>query len=283
MKYPKVFIIILNYNGKDVLKDTLESVYKLNYPNYQVVVVDNDSTDESFEDARFTYGKFNFIKNSHNIGFAAGNNVAIKWSLEKMADYIFLLNNDAIIEKNCLLTLIGEAEKNSKVGILSPIIYKEDNKQVWFSGGKINWIKMRAEHTISIKETQYITGCAMLIRKEVFKKIGLLDEKFFLYYEDVDFSFRARQNGFKLKIVPQAKVFHFEKSSKNLNKIYYLVLSAILFFRKNSNFILKIYIEIYLIMRRFKNWCDISRGKNIEKAFLVKKAYVEAGGFLSKF
>ncbi|EKE21977.1 MAG: hypothetical protein ACD_7C00086G0029 [uncultured bacterium] len=277
MNYPKVFIIILNYNGKNILKNTLESVYKINYPNYQVVVVDNASTDGSFEEARLLFGKFNFIKNNYNAGFAAGNNVAIKWSLEKMADYIFLLNNDAIIEKDTLLTLINEAKKDSDVGILSPIIYKESEKKIWFSGGRINWLKMRNEHVNNIKKTQYITGCAMLIKKEVFKKIGLLDEKFFLYYEDADFSLRATRNKFKLKIVPSAKVFHLERSSENLNKIYYLVFSGILFFRKNSNYPMRAYIEIYLMIRKIKNKYDILAGKNKERALLVKKAYDDAG------
>lgn len=276
MNYPKVFIIVLNYNGKDTLKNTLESVYKLDYPNYQVVVVDNASTDGSLEEARIAYGKFNFIKNSHNVGFAAGNNVAIKWALEKMADYVFLLNSDALIEKTALNRLIEEAQKDKRLGVLSPIIYKGKSKQIWFSGGRIDWLKMRAEHANNIKETQYITGCAMLIRKDVFKKVGLLDEDFFLYYEDVDFSLRASRSGFKLKIVKDASVFHFEKSSGSLNKIYYLVLSGIKFFRKNSNPWMRAYIEIYLLARKIKNSYDIWQGVNNEKTFLIKKAYREA-------
>jgi hypothetical protein len=158
---------------------------------------------------------------------------------------------------------------------LSPVIYKGNSDIIWFSGGKINWFKMRAQHQDSIKQTQYITGCAMLIRKEIFKKIGLLDEKFFLYYEDVDFSFRARKNNFKLKIVPTAKVFHFEKSSESLNKIYYLVVSGIRFFRKNSNLLLRIYIEVYLMVRKIKNKYDIIKNENNRKALLVRKAYKE--------
>ncbi|MDX9913467.1 MAG: glycosyltransferase family 2 protein [Candidatus Moranbacteria bacterium] len=275
MNYPKVFIVILNYNGKAVLKNTLESVYKLNYPNYEVVVVDNNSVDGSFEEARISFGKFNFIKNNQNVGFAAGNNVAIKWALEKMADYILLLNNDALIEKDALTNLIKAAQKNDKIGILSPVIYKGNSSQIWFSGGKIDWLRMRTEHLDNIEETQYITGCAMLIKKDVFKKIGLLDETFFLYYEDADFSFRAAKNGFKLKIVSEAKVFHFEKSSESLNKIYYLVRSGIIFFRKNSNFLFRIYIEFYLAMRKVKNKYDIKNNIDVEKAFLVKRAYDE--------
>jgi len=275
MDYPKVFIIVLNYNGKNVLKKCLESIYKLDYPNFQVIVVDNNSTDGSFEEARLSFGKFNFIKNNQNIGFAAGNNVAIKWALEKMADFVFLLNNDALLEGDTLIKLIDVAKKDKNIGILSPVIYKGNSDIIWFSGGKINWFKMRAQHQDSIKQTQYITGCAMLIRKEIFKKIGLLDEKFFLYYEDVDFSFRARKNNFKLKIVPTAKVFHFEKSSESLNKIYYLVVSGIRFFRKNSNLLLRIYIEVYLMVRKIKNKYDIIKNENNRKALLVRKAYKE--------
>lgn len=278
MKDPKVFIIILNYNGGRTLKKCLESVYRIDYPNYQVVVVDNNSTDQSFEEARASFGKFNFIKNNQNVGFAAGNNVAIKWSLEKMADYVFLLNNDALMEKNSLKELIKEAQKNKQVGILSPIIYQGETNKMWFSGGKIDWLKMRASHIEKTNKTDYITGCAMLIRKEVFKKIGLLDESFFLYYEDVDFSYRALRNKFKLKIVSRAKVYHFEKSSQSLDKIYWLVLSGIIFFRKNSNFLVRIYIEIYLILRKVKNKYKLREGRgNKPENLLVEKAYKNAG------
>lgn len=275
MKKPKVFIIILNYNGESTLGRCLESVYKLNYDNYEVVVVDNNSTDGSFDKMRPLYAKFNFIKNSQNLGFAAGNNVAIKWSLEKMADYVLLLNNDALIEKNSLALMVQAAQAKAQVGIVSPIIYKGESKKIWFAGGKINWFKMRAEHLVGRGKTQYITGCAMLIKKEVFKKIGLLDENFFLYYEDVDFSYRAQKKGFGLEIVSGAKVFHFEKSEESLNKIYYLVISGVRFFRKNSQGVWRFYIEVYLLLRKLKNKWDEYRGNNQEKTKLVKKAYQE--------
>jgi GT2 family glycosyltransferase len=275
MYYPSIFIVILNYNGGFFLKKTLESVYKLNYPNYRVVVVDNCSTDGSFERARYSFSKFDFIQNNQNIGFAAGNNIAIKWALEKMADYVFLLNNDAIVEPDILRKLIDESRKDATVGILSPIIYQGNTDKIWFSGGKINWWKMRTEHLENEQITQYITGCAMLIRKEVFKKIGLLDESFFLYYEDADFSFRAIKNNFCLKIVLEAKVWHFEKSAESLNKIYYLVISGIKFFRKNSKWWWRIYVEIYLLVRKIKNKYDLYKNPNSKSALLVKRAYQE--------
>ena len=294
MKNPKVFIIILNYNGADVLPACLDSVYKLNYPNKEVVVVDNNSSDNSFEEARKKFRNFHFIKNSHNAGFASGNNVAIKWALEKMADYIFLLNNDTIIKGDALIKMVNIMERSTELGIISPTIYQEKSKRIWFAGGKINWLKMRTEHKKNknnceiidknktlLLNTDYITGCAMLIRKNVFSEIGLFDEKFFLYYEDADFSYRAKQEGFNLGVASQATVFHFEKSTKNPNKIYWLVLSGILFFKKNSPWFYKPWIIFYLFLRKLKN-TYIVRKEKTEISLKIKKAFQDSRYKFSK-
>lgn len=273
MKNPKIFVIILNYNGGDGLRLCLDSVYKLNYPNFEVVVVDNNSSDNSFEEARRRFRKFHFIKNNHNIGFAGGNNVAIKWALEKMAEYVFLLNNDAIIEKNTLTKMVEAMEQDQDLGISSPIIYQGESDKIWFAGGKINWLKMKTEHNDAKRQkTDYITGCAMLIRKNVFAKIGLLDERFFLYYEDADFSYRTRKNGFGLIIISKTAVYHLEKSSENLDKVYWLVLSGVLFFKKNASWYLKPWISFYLLLRTLKNRIDLRNNKT-EIILKIQKAY----------
>jgi len=308
MQKAKVFIVILNYNGGDDLRKCLDSVYKLNYPNFEVVVIDNDSDDNSFEEARRRFRKFHFIKNSRNLGFSAGNNVAIKWVLEKMADYVFLLNNDAVIEKNTLKKLVRVMEQNDKMGIVSPIIYKGKSKKVWFAGGKINWWKMRTEHkTRNIKRrvwnienkiwsmkyktavsnsefygTDYITGCAMLIKRDVFAEIGLLDEDFFLYYEDADFSWRARMAGFKLGVLPKTAVYHFEKSLENPKKIYWLVLSGILFFKKNSPWNWRLYLSVYLFLRQLKNKRRLIGNPNNQEALLIQKAYQKSSEYFKR-
>lgn len=275
--FPKVFIIVLNYNGKDTIIECLKSVYQTDYPNYELVVTDNDSQDGSFELARNYFSGAHFIKNEKNIGFAAGNNVAIRFALERFADYIFLLNNDALIEKDILLKLVEAAEKDEKAGIASPVIFNGDN-HIWFAGGKIKWLKMKATHLFDKLsdvpyETGYASGCAMLIKKEVFREIGLFDERYFLYYEDADFCLRARRKGFKSFVVPSARVIHYEKSENNLdNKIYWLVLSGLIFFKKNAPSIFRPWINFYLILRRIKNWLDVKIKKdNISKT--VQKAY----------
>ncbi|MDO8529431.1 MAG: glycosyltransferase family 2 protein [bacterium] len=277
MKLPKIFIIVLNYNGKDTIKSCLDSVFCSNYPNFEVVVVDNNSTDGSLELVKNLFSKFHFIKNEKNLGFAAGNNVGIRFALEKLTDYVFLLNNDAVLEKDTLSKLIEQSRKET-AAITSPVIYNKEGK-IWFAGGKIKWFSMKAVHSSerpkekSAYQTEYISGCAMLIKKEVFKKIGLLDEDFFLYYEDADFCVRAGKNGFKCAVILTAKITHFEKSESDLsNKIYWLVISGLIFFDKNTPRAIRFWTSPYLYLRKIKNLIDTLDNKN-KYADFVKKAY----------
>lgn len=281
-KIPKVFIIILNYNGLDTIEQCLAGVFQMSYSNFEVVVVDNNSQDGSLELAKSLFPKAHFIKNKVNIGFAAGNNIGIRFALERMADYVFILNNDAETEVETLTKLVAAAEGNKNVGILSPVIYSSENNQVWFSGGKIKWLAMKAVHVRKghpdqkgLIKTDYVTGCAILVKKEVFKAIGLFDESFFLYYEDADLSVRAKRKGFELAVVPAAEAYHLEKSEQDKkSKTYWLVISGIIFFKKNSPAWLKPWLEIYLRARRLKNSLDVKNNKG-ELALQVQKAYVD--------
>ncbi|MFA6047397.1 MAG: glycosyltransferase family 2 protein [Parcubacteria group bacterium] len=276
-KYPKIFILVLNYNGAACIGACLNSIFKINYPNFEVVVVDNASTDGSLELARRQFSRCHFIKNESNIGFSAGNNVGIKFALERMADWILLLNQDTLVFENFLDKLLEAAHDDPQAGILSPVIMS-DSKKIWFSGGKIDWWKMRTTHLRYIKrtlpyETEFISGCAMFIRSNVFRQTGLLDEDFFLYWEDADFSFRAKKDGFSLLVVPESRIIHLEKSEeKKESKVYWLVISGLMFFQKNSSGLLRWWLKIYYQLRKIKNWRDIKNGKN-QLALAVKRAY----------
>lgn len=276
-KCPNIFVIILNYNGGEVLMDCLRSVFQSDYPNFETVVVDNDSDDGSFEKARQNFSRAHFIKNSSNLGFSKGNNLGIRFALEKFADYVFILNNDAIIEKTTLSKLEEELSENQSAGIASPVIMDGTGNKVWFAGGAIDWKKMRTTHSFDIKSsdpylTEYISGCAMLVKAEVFKKIGLFDERYFLYYEDADFSLRAVKAGCGLVVDPSVRIRHFEKSTENKEKTYWLVLSALIFFHTHESSLRKIRLFFYLGLRKTKNLFDVIFSRN-PLAPEVRRAY----------
>jgi GT2 family glycosyltransferase len=276
--YPKVFIIVLNYNGHEFIKKCLASVFKLDYSNFEVVVVDNDSHDGSFEEAKTSFSKAHFIKNEANLGFSVGNNIGIRFALERMADYVFLLNNDTEVEKDALTKLVEAAETDKKVGLVSPVIFNGTDRQIWFSGGKIDWLRMRTLHNLKAAavdayESEFISGCAMLVKAAVFREIGLLDEDYFLYWEDADFSWRAKKAGFKNIVVTGSWIYHFEKSEgEKKNKTYWLVVSGLIFFKKNTSLRLRPWISSYIFLRKMKNLLDVFFKRN-ELAPTVRKAY----------
>lgn len=256
---PKLFVIVLNYNGKDTLPACLASVYQSDYSNFEVVVVDNNSKDGSFEAAKNQFSRAHFIRSPQNIGFAKGNNLGLRFALEKFADFVLLLNNDAFLQKNTLSMLLEAAQEKKSPAIFNPLIVNKNDQKIWFAGGEIKWLQMKNVHltkttAAKIYPTQYCTGCAMLVSKEIFKKIGLFDERYFLYYEDADFSVRALKAGFGLFICPSAKVSHAEQScAKNKTKVYWLVLSGLLFFSTNGASPQRIWFFFYFLLRKFKN------------------------------
>jgi len=148
---PKVFIIVLNWNGLKDTQECIESLEKIDYPNYKIVVVDNGSIDESLEKIPYKYPEVAFIETKNNLGFAGGNNVGIRYVLDLPAgestDYILLLNNDTAVEPDFLTKLVEAAESDEKIGIAGPMIYfygKRDT--IWFAGGELNWVKTKGKH-----------------------------------------------------------------------------------------------------------------------------------------
>jgi GT2 family glycosyltransferase len=261
---PRVGIIVLNYNGKCCLLPCLQSLDQLEYQNKEIIVVDNNSTDGSLEDAKKEFPHFTFVRNQKNEGFAKGMNIGIKETLSRGAKWSWLFNYDAMAHPQALSKLISVAQENSKAGLLSPIIYEVNSDNMWFAKGKIDFLRMRTCHIKPTKRelssktyrSEFLTGCALLIKKELIEKIGFLDENFFLYYEDADYSLRAAQAGFDCLVVPEAKVSHDEKSQLNSKKIYYLVYSGLLFFNKWMPFYLRPYLVVYVTMRKIKNFWD---------------------------
>lgn len=264
---PLVFILVLNYNGRATLPDCLRSIFHLDYPNFRVVVIDNASTDGSLEQAKRVYPKAHFIKNSENVGFARGINVGIQFAIDQRAEYIWLINPDAVIPKDSLHPLVSVLERHGDVGMVSPLIIPPKNTSVWFGGGKISWIRMCAVHTPPRShtipfETGFLSGCAPLIKASVFRIVGLFDERFFLYYEDVDISYRAKKSGFSAIVHPGVTITHSEESAKNPEKTYWLVRSGLFFFRKHTPLLGQPFFWSAFALRKFWNMIRIARHKN---------------------
>jgi GT2 family glycosyltransferase len=241
MDKPRVSIIILNYQrGADTL-ECLESVSHIDYPSYEIIVVDNASTDNSLSEIRKKYPRARIIENKRNLGFAEGNNVAIKAS---DSPYVLLLNDDVVVEKTILKDLVEAAETDPKTGIAGPmVLYFETPDRIWSAGGKVNLFGytshlgkgQRMQSCRSPRYVDYVIGCAILIKREVFNKIGLLDSEYFYYFEDTDYCFRARKAGYHSLYLPSPTCRHKTKSEWITNPIqaYYYMRNGCVFAKKD--------------------------------------------------
>jgi GT2 family glycosyltransferase len=213
----KVSIIILNWNGKKDTIECLDSLKKIRYFNYEIVIVDNGSTDGSVECFKKLYPKIELIENKKNLGFAEGNNVAIRRIIERGTDYVLLLNNDTIVDPDFLVELVNVLKNDSSIGIAGPTVYyykEKDNIQS--AGGKICWYKGKAPHLRNkndmkineIRDVDYIMGCSLMAKSELFKIIGYLNKDYFAYWEETEWCVRAKRAGYRIINVPAAKVWH---------------------------------------------------------------------------
>lgn len=230
-KQPLVYIIILNYNG---YKDTIEcikSLQKINYNNYKIVIVDNNSTNNSFNILKKEFNDIEILKSLENNGFGAGNNIGIKYALKNNAELVLLLNNDTTVERDFLLNMVDEFE-DPNVGMVAGKIYYYDKPEViWSAGGYINKFKGLGCHyginkvdndEFNIrKEVNFLTGCCQLIKSQVIKKIGLYEESFFLYLEDVDYCINVLESGYKIIYQPRSIIYHkVSASTDELSEMY---------------------------------------------------------------
>lgn len=221
MNNPTVSIIILNWNGLEDTVECLESLKKITYPDYKVVVVDNGSEGDDARLLREKFGDYiHIIENDRNYGFAEGANIGMRYALANLGpDYFLLLNNDTVVDPDFVGELIEVALTDKKIGILGPkIYYYDDPEKVWFAGGNINyWLgrlwhrgigRIDSRHFGVIADVDFISGCCMLISRDMLSSVGLLDSAFFFGTEDYDISIRAARSGFRVLYVPGAKIWH---------------------------------------------------------------------------
>jgi GT2 family glycosyltransferase len=212
---PAVFIVVLNWNsGQDSLA-CIKSIETATYPNNRVVVVDNGSTDGSPEKIAQLFPGVKIIRHQKNLGYTGGNNTGILYSMEKGADYVWLLNNDTEIAPDCIHQLVARAERQPAAGLLSPVVYyAEQPRIIQFAKEQISLSNMEKSSGGNLRiqaddhVVDHLPGTAMLIKRAVVEKIGLLRDELFAYWEDTDYCIRAAKAGFENVVVESAAVFH---------------------------------------------------------------------------
>ncbi|HSD98452.1 MAG TPA: glycosyltransferase family 2 protein [Patescibacteria group bacterium] len=251
----KIAVIIIHFGKLLTTKHCIESLYKNETHPFSIFVVNNTLDELSSVD--FVNQKFTVINNKRNLGFAKGANIGIEYALRKGYDTICLLNNDTKVEKPFLKKLSFNLKKS--IGIAGPAIrFKKNNKTLYDIGGKINALFLRTSHKEvnvlprkKILPVEYVSGCCMMIRKKVFDKIGLFDENFFLYYEDVDFCLRAKEKGFATVLVPSIVINHaLSQSAGRISPftIYFLLKSGIFFGKKyEKSFLQKVTHKLFIL------------------------------------
>lgn len=243
---PQVTLILLNWNGLADTLACLESLAGLDYPAYELLVVDNCSGDDSPAAIREHFPAVTVIENGANLGFAGGNNVGLRWALERGSDYALLLNNDTTVASDFLRRLVSAAESDPQVGIAGPTIYYYDRPdRIWSAGGSIDWQRGRTR-MLALDErdggqlgaeprpVDFVTGCALLVKRAVLERVGLLDERFFTYYEETEWCVRARRAGFHIIHVPPAKIWHkipLDARDSSPAVHYYMVRNRLLFLK----------------------------------------------------
>jgi GT2 family glycosyltransferase len=262
-KKPKIYVIIINWNGISDTIECIRSLEKIKYNNYHIKIIDNSPTDMDYLKLKEKLPENDIEKVSDN-GFSAANNYGIKQALNDNYEYILLLNNDTIVHEDFLEKLISDPSDN--IGIYSPKIYYYNNKNIiWSAGGNISIIRATGYSSATGKnhnkftDNKYVTfvsGCCMLINANLLRQIGLLDEKYFLYIEDTDFCERTIQAGYKIKYVADSIIYHKVRSSTRKTQInlplYYATRNRLYFahkyFRKYL-FCIKTYIYLSMVIK----------------------------------
>lgn len=265
----KVYIVILNWNNAEDTIECLRSVMALRHVRPRIVAVDNGSQDDSSERIHRAFPTIDLLVNPENLGYAAAINLGIQRALEKGASWVLLLNNDATVDAELLVELLNAGEAHPRAGVLSPkIYYYRDRERVWFAGG----VRRRFPPGIGMpgygrkdspaysrpRKIDYVTGCGMMVKAEVFRAIGLFDEAYFMYHEDLDFCERARQEGYECLYVPTAKMWHKVSASTKEDpnaKWYYLGRHIVPFYYKYYTFpclSLSFYVVWVLLRETFK-------------------------------
>lgn len=285
---PSVAIILVNWNGLEFTRACLSSLEKVDFPDFQVILVDNDSKKPEGQVLKKEFPKLVLLENEQNLGFAGGNNVGIRKALEMGFSHIMLLNNDTLVEPDFLGKMILAFSKNPKLGLLQPMIcFLDEPEKIWSAGGKFISLLGRAK-TLGDRKTlknyqpfskklDWATGCCMLFTREAILQSGLLNEQYFAYFEDVEWSLRIRNQGFEIGLVPEAKIYHEAGGSSKKSHSEGTLSARVFYYHVRNQFFLlrsqkaglgflyhlgrfKLWIFYFLLRGRFRKLKAVAKG-----------------------
>ncbi len=265
IKNSTVAVIIVNWKKYDITSSCIESILNSTNSNFKIILVDNESDNKKLK--KFKYrNEIEIIQNNKNEGFSKANNIGIDYALKNNYDYTILINNDTIVEKNLIEVLLKTAQAKN-FSVVQPLILNYNGKEIWNAGGRINYFfgnfitrkKLASSLNSSHELTEWLTGCCCLFKTKIFKDIGKLDERFFAYYEDVDFSLRLKKYGYKIGFTSKTQIYHYESFSSISNNskggklspyVHYLnIRNHILILKKHSDLFNSFGTRVYQIFK----------------------------------
>ena len=228
-----VAVLLLNWNGVELTVPCIESLQKGTIVPTQIILVDNASVDNSINVLKEKFPFIELIQNQTNLGFTGGNNIGFKKILSDHYDYVWVLNNDTLVDEHCLYNLLEAMEADSTIAAVSgKILYDDPTDIIWYAGSTFNKFTLRSKHKGErekdigqfnvAEDAPFISGCCMFIRRTALETVGLFDNNFFAYAEDFDWCLRANSLGLRLRYIPKAMIYHkvsasFKKTTTNKN------------------------------------------------------------------
>lgn len=262
MQNSLVVAVVLNWNAADETIDCVNSLLHSSYENLQIIIIDNFSTDNSLYIIKKTFPSLKIICNNINSGYAAGNNLGIKWALENGAKYILVLNNDVVVDSLMIKVLVEDMIGNPQIGVIScKVFYKDEPKRIFSGAGKfIRWRCTGVNRGTLIGRNykhdkkcfvNYVSGVLFLTKVEVFKELGLLDERYFMYFEDLEFSMRVLPH-YLIAYSPHAIAYHKSGGGTRWSNysevyLYYQTRNRLIVF-ENKNFFYQMYVLLFTIL-----------------------------------
>jgi len=285
LKKSLVSMIIPNWNGGEDILNCLQSIRNLDFPkdSLEIIVIDNNSADGSPAQIKERFPETKLVLLKENVGAPTACNVGIS---KASGGFLFKLDHDVILDPSCLKELLAVADSASEIGIVGAKIYFLDEpSKIWCAGGVINW-KRGTTSSLGvfeedqgqfneIQEVDFVAGCGLLIKRETIEQIGLLDERFFIYWDETDWCIRAKNAGFRVLCVPQAKIWHKVSASmgtSSLASIYYMHRNHLLFLRNNLSFRKR----IYPVMLSLFDLCRITTVLTIKHKYRERNVRLKA-------